>query len=102
MGKLIKMRVKVTEITTQERKFFAYKTLGKNKKWLDLRFTRDVENAPKADCFIMVDSDNANYSTAYQYPRIWVRKIEEIIPFETRPNNVADYFDDTDGNTDNE
>lgn len=94
MATPIKMRVKVTEVKTATNKFLAYKALGKNKKWIDLRFTQDVENPPKEDCFIMVLPENANYTTAYQYPRIWVRKIEEIMPIERKENNIADYFDD--------
>lgn len=86
MGKLLKMRVKVTEVASNGKSFLTFKTLAKNKKWVDLRFTTSVKNQPTEDCFIVVDSNNANYSTAYQYPRIWVRAINEILPLTHNGN----------------
>lgn len=91
----LRIRVKVTEIKTETNTFNAYKALGKNKKWVDLRFTKDVTNLPKEDCYIIVHTDNINYTENYLYPRFWVREIEEIVPIETRTTQDAtEFFED--------
>lgn len=100
---ILKIRVKVTQVKTEQNTFNAYKVLNKAKKWVDLRFTKEVKNMPVLDkgqtqkeCYIFVHIDNINYTEIYQYPRFWVRAIDSVEEIETPKQNVADFFDTTD------
>lgn len=105
---ILKIRVKITRIQIKDNnkvinEFNAYKVLNKQKKWVDLRFTKDVKNTPDLDknktqqeCYIYVHSDNINYTENYRYPRFWVRRIEKIEPIETPKQNITEYFDEDD------
>ena len=85
--------IDVSEHTTKDgRKFSAYKTLAKNGKKMDVRFTRTCTNVPTEPCVIVVRSDMCNVDTTRQYPILWVKDVVEIKDFE-RTSNVADYFD---------
>ena len=84
--------VKVTPIETKDgKKFTAYKTVGKDGKLLDLRFRRDVNNAPTEPCVIVVDELNVNVDNTRQFPVVWVSAIEEIKPLE-RKSNIDEYI----------
>lgn len=98
---LLKLRVKVTQIKTETNMFNAYKVLNKSKKWVDLRFTKEVTNQPQLDkgqtqkeCYIYVHPDNINYTENYQYPRFWVRGIDKVEDIEVAKQNVKEYFDE--------
>lgn len=99
---ILKLRVKITQVKTENNTFNAYKVLNKAKKWVDLRFTKEVKNTPdlgknqtQKECYIYVHTDNINYTENYMYPRFWVRSIERIEEIEVPKQNVADYFDTT-------
>lgn len=91
----MKLRIKVTEVTTKSGvKFNAYKVLDKNKKWVDLRFTSDVKDLPIKDGYITVDKVDLNYSTAYLYPRVWVRKYTDFEEIQIiTDTNIEELFD---------
>ena len=83
MGKL-KLRVFTREVEHEGETFIACKTATKNGKKKDLKFRREVENAPKDDCFIIVDEKNINLESenASLYPAVWVHKIDEIVTLQ--------------------
>ena len=92
----MKIKVKIIEakeITTAEgRKFLAFKTVDKNGKKMDVRFTKDCRNTPREACVIVVDDSQANVDTARQYPCLWIKDVERIEPLE-RKSNMADFFE---------
>ena len=97
---ILKLRVKVTQIKTETTTFNAYKVLNKSKRWVDLRFTKEVKLKPELDknqttkeCYIYVHADNINYTENYQYPRFWVRDVERIEEIDVKPQSVADLFE---------
>lgn len=96
----MKIKVKIIEakeITTAEgRKFLAFKTVDKNGKKMDVRFTKECRNTPREACVIVVDDSQANVDTARQYPCLWIKDVERIEPLE-RKSNMAEFFE-----TDNE
>lgn len=88
--------IEVKEITTKEgRKFPAFKTVAKNGKKLDVRFTKECRGVPTETCILRVQDENTNVDTTRQYPIVWIKKIEETLPI-TRKSNASEYFD-TDG-----
>lgn len=90
----IKIKViEVTEITPKSgSKFTAFKTVDKNGKKMDLKFTRDSRNIPSEPCEIIVDDTQANVDKNRQYPCLWVKDVLEIRPLP-RKSNMADFFD---------
>ena len=72
-------------------KFLSYRALSK-KGYIDLRFTKDVENKPTHACKIIVEDDKVNVNRKSKFPVCWVSAIKEIKEFEFT-QNVADYFD---------
>lgn len=99
----LKVRVKVNHIEPKNgAKFDAYKVLSAKKRWIDLRFTQDVENKPKEDCYIYVEPKDINYTTAYLYPRFWCKRILKIEPIAFDDNKVCEYFDEESKKTDSE
>ena len=92
MSKEIKI-IEVKEINANGKKFLAYKTIDKNGKKMDVRFTRECSNKPTEACIITVDDNAANVDTNRQYPVLWVKDVLSSRPFE-RKNNLAEFFDD--------
>lgn len=86
---------KVDEIEIKERnlKFLAYKTITKNGKFMDVRFTRNVTNAPKAPCVVVVDEANVNVDDQRKYPIMWVSEIKRIEPLASKKSNIGKYLD---------
>lgn len=91
------MKIKVIEVkkikTNDGKQFDAFKTIGKGGRKMDLRFVQGCNNIPTEPCFIEVNDEDANVDTTRQYPILWVKNVQSIIPFE-RKNNLKDYFDD--------
>lgn len=88
--------IEVTDVQTKDnppRKFKAYKTVDKSGRKMDVRFTHDCSNVPTEVCTIVCIKDNCNVDTRRQYPILWVKEVEEILPIE-RKSNVNDFFDD--------
>ena len=87
--------ISVQEVTSNNgNKFTAYKTIGKNGKKMDIRFTKscDPTKLPTEPCIVVVEEANANVDTSRQYPVLWIKAIEELKPIE-RKNNIDDFFD---------
>ena len=85
--------IDVKEVTPPTgQKFKAYKTVDKNGKKMDVKFTRECRNVPTEPCEIIVDDRQANVDTNRQYPCLWVKDVVEIKPLP-RKSNMADFFD---------
>ena len=85
--------IEAKEITPANgRKFMAFKTVDKNGKKMDVKFTRDCKNVPSECCELIVDASQANVDTNRQYPCLWIKEVLEIKPLE-RKSNMADFFD---------
>lgn len=86
--------IEVKEVNIPERnlKFFAYKTVGKGGRKLDVRFVRNCPNVPTEPCTIVCDPDDCNVSTTRLYPILWVKKVLRIEATKTK-SNVTDFFD---------
>lgn len=91
---MLKIEVSVKTVKyageNQEESFLAYKAFTK-KGWMDLRFTKEVENAPTKNCFIYVEKENLNVNKTGRFPIVWVKKIEKIEEI-TFTQKVEDYF----------
>lgn len=93
--KVLKLEISVKTIKfageTGEESFLAYKVFTK-KGWVDLKFTKDVKNAPTKNCFIFVDTDKLNINKTGRFPIVWVKEIAKIeeINFTQK---VEDYFE---------
>lgn len=91
--------IEVKEVTPKNgQKFNAFKTVDKNGKKMDVKFTRDCRNVPTEPCEIIVDDSAANVDTNRLYPCLWIKDVLEIKPLP-RKSNMADFFDadETDG-----
>lgn len=91
--------IDVKEVTPKSgQKFNAFKTVDKNGKKMDVKFTRDCRNVPTEPCEIVVDDSAANVDTNRQYPCLWIKDVLEIKPLP-RKSNMAEFFDidETDG-----
>lgn len=75
---LIELQLVVTKIEYQGKKFNAYKTFQKNGKKIDVKFIKEVKNAPDVDSVIVVKLGNINLDKSRKYPCLWVRGIEEV------------------------
>ena len=87
--------IEVKEISTANgNKFTAFKTVGKGGRKMDVRFRKEIgpDKLPKEPCFIEVEDENCNIDTTRQYPILWIKAIENIIPFE-RTNKVDEFFE---------
>ena len=97
----MEMKFKIIEVkqveTKDGKKFKAYKTIGKNGKKMDVRFTQECNNPPTEPCTIVCDETECNVDTSRVYPILWVKSILRLEPFE-RKNNVAEYFDTEEAN----
>lgn len=88
--------IEVKEVTPPTgQKFKAFKTVDKNGRKMDVKFTRDCRNIPSEPCEIIVDDSQANVDINRQYPCLWVKDVVEIKPLP-RKSNMADFFDTED------
>lgn len=94
MAETYQIRIFAEEHETKDGKhFMSYKCLEKSGKKRDIKFTRDVEDLPEEDCFIVVAKCNINRDSLRQYPCYWVKKIEEVVPLEKVTADLGEYFD---------
>ena len=88
--------VKVIERENKEthEKFNVFQALTKNGRWMDLKFTKEVEenSRPKHSCKICVADENISVDRTLKYPVCWVSKIEEIKEFD-KHQDVSEYFE---------
>lgn len=86
--------IEVKEITASNgNKFTGYKTIGTGNRKLDVRFTKAVpsDKLPKEPCLIKVCEEDANVDKSRVYPILWIKAVQEIVPF-TRNNNLSEFF----------
>lgn len=92
---LKKIKVYVSRRKNNEtgEEFNVYKALTKQGK-IDLKFRKEisVEQLPTHTCYILVDVNNLNVNQKFEYPVMWVSKIEAIEEIEFN-QNVSDYID---------
>ena len=88
----IEISVKTVRYAGEEKEesFLAYKGFTK-KGWIDLKFTKDVENVPTKNGFIYVENENVNVNRTGRFPVIWVKKIEKFEEI-TFTQKIEDYF----------
>ena len=93
MDELLEIEIDCTERVNKETgdKFLSYRALSK-KGYIDLRFTKDVENKPTHACKIIVASDKINVNRKSKFPVAWVSEIKEIKEFEFK-QNTSEYFE---------
>lgn len=72
----------------KKHEFDSYKAVKSDGKTIDLRFTQEVTKKPTETCIIVVDEKNMNIATTYEFPRLWVKKIEEIKPIPTKKEDL--------------
>ena len=70
--------------TAAGNEFTTYKTLIVGNKLLDLKFTRQVKNAPEEPCIIRVADGKWNIDRTGLYPVCWVKEILEILPLPVK------------------
>lgn len=81
--------VRVQDIETKDgKKFKAYKTERSNGKLVDLRFTRECRLIPSEPCYIKVKHSAWNLDENRKFPIVWVKAVEEIIPYGDKHNDL--------------
>lgn len=96
---LKKIKIFVSQVSKRnleegkEETFTAYKVITKQGK-IDLRFTKDVaeKDRPTKSCYVYVPVDCLNVNQKYEFPVMWVSKIDhtEEINFK---QNLSEYLD---------
>ena len=90
-----KIKVYVSKRVNHEtnESFNVYKALTKQGK-IDLRFTKEVveETKPTKVCYMFVEDENVNINQKFEYPVMWVSKIDHLEDIEFN-QNIDDYLD---------
>jgi hypothetical protein len=93
---LVEIEIKATQREAKSgankgQKFYSYKGLTKDLEYVDLKFTKEVKNAPEKDCIIVVPRNKVNYigRDRRKYPLTWVQEIVEIKE-KYNPNDVKE------------
>jgi len=91
--KKIKVYVSERENHETQEKFNVYKALTKQGK-IDLRFTQNVleETKPLKTCWLFVEEKNVNVNQKFEYPVMWIDKIDHLEKIEFS-QNLSDYLD---------
>jgi len=91
--KKIKVYVSSRKNNETGEEFNVYKALTKQGK-IDLKFRKEipVEQLPTHNCYILVDAKNINVNQKFEYPVMWISKIEAIEEIEFN-QNISDYID---------
>jgi len=94
MAKEIRIiEVKELQSKTDGRKFTVYKTVDKNQRKMDVKFTRDCKNIPVKPCTIVVNDADCNVDASRQWPCLWVKNVVKIIDNAVKENNVMLFLD---------
>ena len=96
---LVKVKIFVSQVSKKNLEegktetFTAYKAMTKQGK-IDLRFTKDVaeKDRPTKSCYIFVPEENVNVNQKYEFPVMWVSKIDHTEDIEFK-QNLKDYLD---------
>ena len=75
---MVKIELRVIRHKDGEKNWFSYKGLTKDGKWVDVKFTKEVEKLPQHPCYIHVLPENVNRENpnAVKYPKVWIKQIE--------------------------
>lgn len=95
MGNTYEIKVKVTEVTSQDgRKFNTFKAVQKDGRLVDLKFTKECKNVPPKSCTIVVPKDKINLDKNREYPCYWCKEILKIKESDkNKAVNLDDFFD---------
>jgi len=58
-------------------KFPTFKTVGKDGRFIRVKFRKEVTNVPASDCNVFVKDDQISVDGNRQYPVIWIHQIEK-------------------------
>lgn len=58
--------------------FIAFQAEQKNGKLIDARFVQAINQKPTATCYVRVKIKDINIQTNCQYPKLWIKHIEDI------------------------
>lgn len=91
------IRIRVVKVKEMKNKdghgFLTYKTVDKNGKLMDLKFRREVKNAPEEPCTLLIESpEDFNVDTTKQWPCVWVRKLAGVEATEHK-SNASEFFE---------
>lgn len=93
MANYDKIKIVKTEIIESKKtgnKFRVYKTTDpENGKIIDLRFTREVKNAPEERCYIIVPEGGSNIDRSKEYPICWVKEVSRVVPFASEKKDTG-------------
>lgn len=95
MAKL-KLKVITKKITKGKSTFTVFRTVDKNDKWTEVRFTRNCDGKiPVENGYIVVDESKINLAKDYtEYGDcFWVSEILDFIPFTKSKDDLKQYFD---------
>lgn len=95
--KVYELEIKVVEMETLDgkKKFNAYKVLGKDGRYMDLKFRKEVVNLPKENGLLYVKSENLSIDNNRKFPATWIHAFEKFVPLSsqrTDDKKVAEFF----------
>lgn len=76
--KLIHLIARRIKMTKREGSFIAFQAEQKNGKLIDARFVQAINQKPTATCYVRVKIKDINIQTNCQYPKLWIKYIEDI------------------------
>lgn len=97
--KVYELEIKVVEMETldKKKKFNAYKVLGKDGRYMDLKFRKEVENLPKENGLLYVKADAISIDKNRKFPATWVHAFVKFVPFSSQRSvdkRVDEFFGD--------
>ena len=80
-----KITVEAREMQTKDgsKKFFAYRSVMKDGRYMDTRFVKEISNVPKNDFVMHVLDENINITKNRKYPILWVKSVEQFESMES-------------------
>lgn len=69
------------------------------RKWIELRFTKDVSDGekPLSHSYVYVECDKAHIDYRNkQFPVLWIRSVEKVEQIEHPKEDLSQYFEDVD------
>jgi hypothetical protein len=95
--KVYELEIKVIPMETLDgkKKFNAYKVLGKDGRYMDLKFRKEVENLPKEKGLLYVASADLSIDNNRKFPATWIHKFEKFVPLSSQRSEdkkVAEFF----------
>lgn len=77
--KMLKLELRVISHITDGKKWFSYKALTKDNRWVDLKFASSVAQAPQHPCYLLVEPENIFRENAdrVKFPKFIVKAISD-------------------------